>query len=382
MQVTIHFENTNEVFTTDVRAVFGATSNDELETTLKEIQEKITLPAHLPRAQRSILRDRKRKNYIEQNPVVIEIEGLVHKYTSLVLAQDMPNSKGIFKQAINNMHTKEDWANLETLLSGYKKAGIVLKPKHYGFASRRAIVYDQLYSLIECARHVQDTGYLLSANGESGFLILLALARRATTENHAQTIKWLENVQDILERSPHKELSNINDLRSSKLARGMMLSARIADIQASGSPSEAQMNNLSDEVERARALWTRTLDAQNESLQLEIDELALNSLRRTTRTLADGTTAYTAMSFHTISPSRIVAMISYNIKALESVASVTAQTCDPLPEAGKRLDAYLTERITEGAQMDPHIHKKIPVLAGVYQEIVGRAPGWAELATK
>jgi hypothetical protein len=382
LQTTIHSEDTNEVFTTDVRAVFGATSNDDLETTLKEIQEKITLPAHLPREQRSILRDRKKKNYIEQNPVVIEIEGLVHKYTSLVLAKDMPNSKHIFKQAIKNMHTREDWANLETLLSGFKKAGIALKPKHYGFASRRAIASEQLYSLIECARHVQDTGYLLSANGESGFVVLLALAHRATTENHAQTIKWLENVQDILERSPHKELSNINDLRSSKLASGLMLSARIADVQASESPSEAQMNNLSDEVERARALWTRALDAQNESLQLEIDELGLNSLRRITRTQADGTTTYTAMSFHTMSPSRVVAIISHNIKAFESVASVTAQTCDPLPEAGKRLDAYLTERITEGAQLDSHLQAKIPVLAGVYQEIVGRAPTWAELATQ
>jgi hypothetical protein len=346
---------------------------------LNEIQEKITLPAHLPKEQQGILKDPKRKNYIEQNPVVIEIEGLTHKYTSLVLPATRPPSKKIYKDAIRNMSTQEDWANLETLFAGFKKAGIVLKSHHFGFATRIAIVHEQLFSVIDCARHAQDTGYLLKTD-ESGLMVLSAIANRATTENHTQAIKWLEQVQDILERPPHSDLSGLKDLRSSRLARGMMVAARLSDIQASESPSETQLTLLGDEVERLRAVWLRPDAATDGPLELEIDQLGLNSLRRRTRTKADGATHVTSMSFQTIGHFHIVQMIAHNIKACEGAPAVLGQTCEPLPDIGKKIDDYLTGIITDSAELDAHFRNRLPVLALAYQRVLGRAPTWAEPA--
>ncbi|KAK0389318.1 hypothetical protein NLU13_2893 [Sarocladium strictum] len=364
-----------------VRAVFGETSNETLRTTLNTIQEKITLPAHLPKAQRKILRDPKRKNYIEQNPVVIEIEGLEHKYTKIIFPNELPNSKKIFKDAIRAMETAEDWANLETLLAGYKKAGIVLKPKHLGFATRLAIAKTQLYSVIDCARHAKNTGYVLTV-GESGLEVVMALADRAMTENHAQSIKWLEQLQDVLERSPHSDLTGPKDLRSSRLARGMMVSARVSDIEASETPSETQLNLLSDEVGFLRASWETAFEHASGPLQLEIDELNLNSLRPIANTSEDGTTKALSNPYDRIAPYFITKFIAHNIKACESAPVLLGQACEPLGDVGKKLDDYLTERITESSERSAGLRSRLPTLALAYQQILGRAPTWAQPAAE
>ena len=144
-----------------VRAVFSETENDELRNVLKMIQEKIILPAYLPEKQRRIVFDPKKRSYLEQNPIIIEVDGLEHKFSSIDRFKDVENSKKALSRALEHMHTPEDWTNLGPLLAGYRRAGIRLKAKHLGKIVRVAGTRGQIFAVIECAKQSDKTGFTL-----------------------------------------------------------------------------------------------------------------------------------------------------------------------------------------------------------------------------
>ena len=129
-------------------------------------------------------------------------------------------------------------------------------------STKAALSKDSLSSLINCARHADDTGYLLTLE-ESGFLILSRIASQAGTEENESAVKWLEQVMDILERSPHTKVPGQHDIRTSKIARGLMLATRVGDIEQSESPSTRQLTALDDEIQLVRALWQKALAEPN-----------------------------------------------------------------------------------------------------------------------
>ncbi|KAH8176191.1 hypothetical protein LIA77_04609 [Sarocladium implicatum] len=351
------------------RVLFGEASTPELRQTLDEIQEKYIIPAHLPPEQLRRLRNVKKKTYLQQNPIVIEIEGVQQRYDTPVAPHDRPNSKALFKKAFRLMHTKEDLENLQPLLSGFKKARVVLKSGHFGMATRAALSKDGMSTLVDCARHAEDTGFLLTLD-ESGFNILEKIARSAGVGENESAVKWLEQVMDILERSPHTKVPAERDIRTSKLARGLMLATRVADIEASQSPSKRQLEALDDEAQLARALWKKALADPKKPLSLEIDELNLNGLSPDSSRQERG-----------LMPLFLVRTLGHNVKALAAAPSILGEACEPLPEASKRLDEYLTKAITTAAEQSETVRNSLSFYARAYKEVVGRAPTWAEPMT-
>lgn len=105
------------------KVIFDKASSPELDEVFTEMLHKIILPAHLPRKQRQIISNAKNAQRIEVDPIVIEVEGYEHRFPILdYRLEQVPNSNQLFWKAVRLMKTRDDWANLTRLTSGYHRA--------------------------------------------------------------------------------------------------------------------------------------------------------------------------------------------------------------------------------------------------------------------
>ena len=201
---------------------------------------------------------------LEQNPVVIEVEGLEHKFSSIDRFKGVENSKTILNRALAKMQTAEDWSNLGTLLAGYKKAGIKLKADHWGKIVRVAGTRGHIYAAIECAKQADQTGLLLK--NREAVVRILAFVNDKITESKGdaaetkQALRWAEMVLDLLQRPEHALSAHPTRerLHFSRVVRGLTLFTRASAVkvkQQAGESVDEDLALLRDEVRLLSSLW-------------------------------------------------------------------------------------------------------------------------------
>ncbi|KAK7733927.1 hypothetical protein SLS53_008079 [Cytospora paraplurivora] len=145
---------------------FSKTSNKELDTILHELQHKVLLPALLPVEQRKKIFRARYKEKLEQSPIEIEIDGQRIKFRNLDWRLgEVPNGRGLFYKALDNMKTKEDWQRLPKLLEAlYYNANRKFESQDWPKIVRKAGFSGNLGPVIDAAKKPERTGFKLDAS--------------------------------------------------------------------------------------------------------------------------------------------------------------------------------------------------------------------------
>ncbi|KAG5950705.1 hypothetical protein E4U53_004534 [Claviceps sorghi] len=355
-----------------VRAVFTETDNAELNSILKSIQEKIILPAHLPEKQRKIVFDPKKRSFLEQNPIVIELDGLEHKFSPIDRFKDVENSKKALHMALHQMHSADDWANLSTLLAGFKKASIKLKPKHWGKIVRLAGTRGHVYAVIECAKQSYKTGLFLK-NPETVIRVLAFVNDKISNSSGAaaesrQALKWVETVLDLLQRPEHAMPAQPTRqrLHFSLPVRGMALFARASAVNAAA--ADRDLDSLRDEVTLLTSLWN---DAVDKDLAEVADFAKLNpALERDASQNQSGNQALPGLN-----GSAYVQVLAQNIKGVQIAQQLLGQEAEALSPILKTLETHLQDFATKS-------ERRKKGWADEYEKVMGQEPDWPAVSSQ
>lgn len=398
----------------EIQSTFVETENPELNHILKTIQDKIILPAHLPKKQRQMVFNVREKAKLEQNPIILEIEGLEHKFAPIDRFNDVPNSKTAMRGAIDKMETPEDWKNLPILLAGYKQARVKLNKAQWAHIVRLACSSGNASVIMECAKQADATGLDLS-NHEVTATLLSALNAYMLTSGFdaaetAQSIKFIDTILDLLLR-PHHAGAGVHRMErpdNSRVVRGLVLFARASAIQSAQqtviaqeaeaveqaeatqkaegeAAQEAEATEqadpaqtaeaaeqakaaaiakhqlaLKDEVNRIVALWG---DAHNSDLTTLADVSVLYPRRGGKATADQKATRASGLSGF-----NFTRVIAQNIKAMQTAQDILGSDASQLQPIQKALDEQL-QKVAKGGD-------KADSWAKEYEAVVGTAPKW------
>lgn len=333
---------------------------------LKTIQEKTIFPAYLPQKQRKIVFNPKMRTHMQSNPIIIEVDGVEHRFSPIDRSKDIPNSKKSFNQAMNLMETSEDWANLGTLLAGYKKAGVKLRNQHWAKIVRRAEETGNIYAVIECAKQAEKTGLKLQTH-EMVVRLLAAINNKIIGGNKAataQAAKWMEVALDLLnhpEQATHRDAAADSKVHASRLARGLVLFTRASVVSAkktAGQDAAAELTLLKDEVELLKTLWR---DADLKNLDSIVEFAVLNPA---------------AVEDHkNLNGAGFVSIVAQNIKAISLARELAPAEAQALGAVGSALSEHLTRYATNDKRRDSG-------WAESYEDITGVAPSWPAVPSK
>ncbi|KAI8721055.1 hypothetical protein NCS52_00552000 [Fusarium sp. LHS14.1] len=349
-------------------AIFSKTENTELNDVLGEIQDKIILPAYLPKKQQKLVFDPKMRSFIQQNPVVIELDGLEHKFTTIDRFKEIPNSKKALADVLNLMKTKEDWENLGTLLAGYRKAGIRLQNYHYDKIIRKAGQSKQTYAIIECAKQSNKTGLRFTRKNHL-VLLLTSINNKITSPSgeaneSAQALKWIELVLDLVQRPEHKSRNpdRTEKLHQSPVVQGLALYARASSIkaqQAAESSEEVDVQALKDNVESLTSSWTRlgTDDLLNSPVLADLNPRSPFTKENESKN------EHLAVNFYILT-------LSQNIKGMELAQEILGDAAKDLTPIRDALEQHLKDFV-EGGEL------YFERWAETYTLTIGREPQWS-----
>lgn len=353
-----------------LKAIFTETDNSRLNEVLSNIQEKIILPSYLPEKQRELVLNPKSRNYIQQNPIIIEVDGLEHKFSTIDRFTEIPNSKKALLSVLDLMKTKEDWDNLGTLLAGYQKAGIKLPKHHYMKMIRRAGRSGQIYSIIECAKQAQKTGFELSQK-EHVIQLLSFISNKITQvvpgeAKPVDALRWTEIVLDLLQRPPHinESVSALEQTQSHPLVRGQVLFAQASTVQylkQQEKPADKELVALSDSTQALTSLWSRGLKEGEELKVLSaISDLRPHQEQNLPKNKGRAT----------LSMSEFVQAVALNIKGMSLAREILGDAAKGLEPIEKKLEEHLKEFVESSSKYnEPSVD--------VYEKIMGKKPVWA-----
>ncbi|RTE78127.1 hypothetical protein BHE90_007417 [Fusarium euwallaceae] len=348
-------------------AIFAKTENTQLNEALGTIQEKIILPAYLPRKQRELVFNPKMRSFIQQNPVVIELDGLEHKFTTIDRFTEIPNSKKALGEVLGLMETREDWDNIGTLLAGYKKAGIRLQSYHYDKIIRKAGQSKQTYAIIECAKQSGKTGLFLTRKNHL-VLLLADINNKITSPSgeaneSAQALKWIELVLDLIQRPEHQQkgVKTTDRVHDSPVVRGLLLFAQASSIkaqQAAESSAEVDVQALKDNAEFITTSWTR----------LGTDDLANSPVLKSLNPRSPHTVS-TNHKDH-LSVNVYILTLAQNIKGMELAQEILGDAAKGLTPIRDALEQHLKDFIKADSRY-------LERWAETYELVTGRKPEWS-----
>lgn len=255
----------------DVRALFRETDNAELNKVLGVIQEKIIFPAYLPDKQKKIVFSPKKQNYLRQNPIVIELEGVEHRFEHINQQKDLPAPNKLLNQVLDAMETPADWDNLPTLLAGYYKGGINTSGAIFsGKVTRKATDKGSVLPIVECAKQNADTGFFIGTREQIAHLLRTVCKRVDTSKDNLErmgsAIKMADQVFGVLQRPDHVKQYGAEKSRDmlqfSATGRGLALYSRAQYYKAlkdAGESTESALASLIDEIHVLSSVWAQNL---------------------------------------------------------------------------------------------------------------------------
>ncbi|KAK3985511.1 hypothetical protein QBC44DRAFT_334919 [Cladorrhinum sp. PSN332] len=177
---------------------FSGSSSKELQDVLDTLYTRIVLPSYLPIDQQKKIYNNKHKQTLENDPITMEIDGVVHKFR-YVDRMTLPNTQELVRQAIKLIKTGGDFNNVPKVLEGLVHANRDVDPTTFCKLIRKAMLADRLDVIINSVRAVKRTGFKLDRS-EIINELLVAIQTRAI--RHGFDKKWTEHAlkqtQDII----------------------------------------------------------------------------------------------------------------------------------------------------------------------------------------
>lgn len=186
---------------------FTPTSDTELDAILEKVRSKIILLSYLSAKQRSDIFDPHYEQKLRNDPITLEVDGEIVKFTHMDLFNDVPNARAAARDAVGRMTTRADFQNLPRLLEGLHRSSRRLRPADYARIARRAGERGCIFAVIESARQVQRTGFRLESS-ETVAEILTHVQMKAVdsawdeTETR-QALGWAELIVELLQHPNH-----------------------------------------------------------------------------------------------------------------------------------------------------------------------------------
>ncbi|KAG5998444.1 hypothetical protein E4U52_000090 [Claviceps spartinae] len=355
-----------------VRPIFNKTQNEELDAVLKTIQNMIILPAYLPEKQRKLIFDPAQRAYLEKNPVIIEVSGLEHRFAPINPFRDLENSKKLYNKAIDNMRSREDWENLATLLAGFRKAGIKLKPEHWDKTVRLAATQGYVNVILECAACAEETGLFFRKPEVVARVLAFSndkISSKPTSNAEAKkALKSVELVLDLLQRPGHAynpgEPTH-KRMHFSRLVRGMVMYARAAYVQTCQEPTAKDKELLRDDALLLTTLWKDALD-KDLSQVMEFAKLNPTMVRMTEGEVRK------AKVPEGLNGSAYIQVVAQNIKAMKVAQEILGEEAASLSPIVEVLEKHLHKFAVKS-------ERRTAVWDKAYEKVMGEKATWAEV---
>ncbi|PHH70694.1 hypothetical protein CDD80_5792 [Ophiocordyceps camponoti-rufipedis] len=354
-----------------IPAVFTPSDNKELDQVLEQIQYTIIFPALLPTKQQKIIFDPSKREYMEENPVVIEVENQEFRLRPLDRLKGIENANTLFVKALCKMETPKDWSNMATLLAGYKKAHVVLRKSHWGQMVRRASSSGNMQAVIECIKQWNETVFMMASHEVACRLFAGNNERIYRDDADLKKTRrvWAQSemLMDLLNRPEHSlKVKDPRDrLFNFRLIRGMHLYAMCSAINANkqaGEDIDKDMGILRDEVARIMSMWEANMLDRIE----ELPELKL---------LNPSVERYGGLKFRgpkvtkALNGYMFVTVLAQNIRAMELAMELVGDDARYLQQVQDAIEKYMGE-FTRTAI------KARPTWKDQYETITGRRPNW------
>jgi hypothetical protein len=178
---------------------FNRSSTPELTQLLDNYREMVILPTYLSMEQRRQIYKPRLEQILKNDPVTMEIDGVVHKFRYRNKTADVPSTTVTAHQAIALMTTPADFKNIPPLLEGFVRAGRKLSTDFYAKIIRKLAMNDCLNIVVSCIKGVDRTGFKLNQS-ELINMLLVYMQRPAITSgwNLSKTWTALKDVRLIL----------------------------------------------------------------------------------------------------------------------------------------------------------------------------------------
>ncbi len=245
---------------------FPQTSNAKLDKTLAEIRQLIILPSYLSFDQRKQMYKQKYKEKLESDPITMQIDSEIIRFRHVDIFS-LPNTQKIFKEALSEMRTPEDFRLIPKLLEGIcVHAGRKLPWQELVRIVRKTSSNDCLYVALDCVAASKRTGFRLTRSEVVNDL-LTALQKdvidsQYSEEKTRKALAWSERIIEMLEDPNHKPSSK-EQLRWSRgfplnrdpqvLATRLHLAAARAVKHNGGEDVDGKVAKYAEELTR---LWT------------------------------------------------------------------------------------------------------------------------------
>jgi hypothetical protein len=189
------------------------TSSPELKNLIQEFNQRIVMPTYLPPEQQKKIYREKFKVELENDPITIEIDGVVHKFR-YVDRFTLPHVKKLVTDILRLMKEPQDFLNLPPLLEGCKRAHRKL-PDHFHLKMvRMAAQAKMLPVILDMFLQADKTGFLLD-NSELLNEVLVWIQNVAIESGwqKAEIKRALERVKLIINEIEADELHHPTDAK-------------------------------------------------------------------------------------------------------------------------------------------------------------------------
>jgi hypothetical protein len=178
---------------------FGETSSPELSELLDKFRHYIVLPTYLAEEQRKKIYKAKLKDILQNDPVTMEIDGVVYKFRYINKVTDLPNTHKLVAKALNIMKKPKDFQNLIPLLEGCERANRKLAAPLRSVMIGKAGMHKSFHIIMDCIKGVKRTGFKLDRSQIiNEVLTWLQLPAIQSGWKEAKTKTALKNVRLIL----------------------------------------------------------------------------------------------------------------------------------------------------------------------------------------
>ncbi|KAH9832134.1 hypothetical protein Tdes44962_MAKER08824 [Teratosphaeria destructans] len=191
---------------------FAETASPELDDVLLSMREKHFVPAYLKRTERRLIFGTKHKQFLEDNPQVIDIAGEDVELKWIDRRTEIPNRTKLLHEALDLIFESDDhtaWAQLLHILIGMKRANALskLEGRAFGKIVRKAGEAGRLGIVLRCLAQSELTGMTLRNRELLDQLVcgLHDVAQKSGWEKEAvqKALKEAHMVARLLETEEH-----------------------------------------------------------------------------------------------------------------------------------------------------------------------------------
>lgn len=209
--LSIPFRSPLRAFTTsqlvqrDTRPVpkFPPTSNEKLDTLLRDLCKNYFIPIHLPKNYYRMASHPENHARLMSDPITIELDGEPYTLTPVPAVRGAPTKH--FKKALGLMTEKTDYAILPELIRGYCQANGILSSTILHQMVRHLVRVGRVEVIMDIARSASKAGFRFQRRLARDFV--MALRERHMKSEIAGIMQGLRDASALLDIIGMRELT-------------------------------------------------------------------------------------------------------------------------------------------------------------------------------